>query len=286
MLFASSSPAVDLQLVSEERPINSHRQDDFLDLSAERCGLQVHGVSRSGACDQIECGGKSSVVCESEDCCNCPCERHMKLCPCCRRNFCESSDKTLWTCFFEHVQEEKCKEEILRVRFSGLAHAFESGQHGELAAFVNRDSDGLGHPLPKDVCINLGLAVAYSNNTIPDYNEDVLIARKLNNRSLRTRQPRLRRAAKRLGDSVTAPSFAATRLAPHRNSTIHLVTGALVVRHWTGGRHYREQIEILGIMGLSKSEDFVRDRIDYLRGSNPMMFKKIESWATAMKKWR
>lgn len=244
------------------------------------------GESRYGGCDQIECGCKSSVICASQDCSNCPCETHAKRCPACQRQFCESSDKALWTCFYLHVQEGKCQQEILRVPFSRLIDALDSGRHPELENFINRDSDGLEHPLPKETCLNLGLAVAYLNNVIPDYNEDVLIARELGNRERRRLRQRVRRAAKRSGALVPARSCPSTRLAHHRNSTIHVTTAALVVRQWTGSWHYREQMEILNIMGLYKSPDFVRDRVDYLRGTDPTMFGKLESWATAMKKQR
>ena len=257
--------------------MDPHPQDDLLDLSQETCSLEV---ARDGVCGQIECGERSSVVCASEDCCNCPCERHLKVCPTCGKYFCESSDRRLWTCFFLHVQEGKCAGEILRAPLGKLAKAFASEQHRELYDFVCCDSDGLGHPLPKEACLNLGLAVAYSNDVLPEYNEDVLIARDVNNRLRRARLQKRRRSAKRLGIVATRPPTPeATRLAPHRSSTIHIVTGALVVLHWTGSWHYRQQLEMLNIMGLSKSQDFVRDKVDYLRGSNQEVFEKIESWA-------
>ena len=174
----------------------------------------------------------------------------------------------------------KCAGEILRAPFGKLAKAIASGQHRELCDFVYRDSDGLGHPLPKEACLNLGLAVAYSNDLLPEYNKDILIARDISNRARRARLQKRRRSAKKLGMLVTCPPTPEpTRLAGHRSSTVHLVTGALVVLHWTGSWHYRHQSEMLNIMGLSKSQDFVRDRVDYLRGSNPDAFEKIESWA-------
>jgi hypothetical protein len=187
-------------------------------------------------------------------------------------------------CFFEHMQEGRCQEELLRVPLSNLAHALDSRQHRELNNFINFNSDGLGHPLPTDVCINFGLAVAYSNNLIPEYNQDVLIGQGLSKLEQRKKRQRFRRAAKRFGVSLSAPPCHSARLAPHRNSTIHLATGALVVRHWTGRWHYREQMEILQIMGLYRSDDFIRDRVDYLRKTNPILFEKIESWGRAIRK--
>jgi hypothetical protein len=179
-----------------------------------------------------------------------------------------------------HVQEAKCQEKILRTPFSRLAQAFESGKHPELANFVTVDSDGLGHPLPKEVCVNLGLAVAYSNSVIPEYNKDVVTARATSSHERRRQLQKRRRAAKRFGLSASIPTTSTPpRLASHKNSTIHVVTGALVVRHWTGSWHYREQMEILNIMGLHKTHDFIRDRVDYLRTSNPAMIEKIEGWA-------
>jgi len=260
-------------------------QDEWPNVGLETCSIETGRESRYGACDQTQCGDRSAVVCASENCSNCPCRRHMKLCPTCGKHFCESSDKYLETCFFEHVREGRCEEEILRAPLSKLTNAFATAQYRELRDFVYCDSDGLGNPLPKEACLNLGLAVAYSRNVIPEYNEDVLIARDLSNRARRTRQQKLRRAAKRHGTPATvrrAPGPA--RLAPYRNSTIHLVTGALVVRQWTSRWHYRQQIEMLNIMGLSKGQDFIRDRVDYLRWSNPILFEKIESWASALKR--
>jgi hypothetical protein len=284
MFFAYSSPRVNLQSQSKERSINSPHQADSPDLRFDRCAFQVLGESHYGACDQIECGVKSSVVCASEECVNCPCERHTQRCPSCQKYFCESSNRPFETCFSEHVRVGNCQEEILRVPLSKLAHALESRQHRELNNFINCNSDGLGHPLPRDVCINFGLAIAYSNGVIPEYNRDILIAQDLNKLEKRRQRQKLRRAAKKFGLSVPALPCQSTRLARHRNSTVHVATGALVVRQWTGRWHYPEQMEILQIMGLYRSDDFIRDRVDYLRKTNPIMFEKIKSWTTAMKK--
>jgi hypothetical protein len=227
----------------------------------------------------------SVEVCASEDCCNCPCIRHAKRCPGCGKWFCESSDRTLWTCFSEHVQDGKCEGQILMTPLRRLNGAFNSGRHPELEHFVCRDSDGLGHPLPNEACVNMSLAVVYSMNVIPEYNGDIVIAHQTATRARRTRAQRARRAAQRLGVRLArSRSFESARLAPHRNSTIRLVTGALVVRHWTGSWHYRQQIEMLDIMGLSKSQDFIRDRVDYLRACNRELFGKIDSWASGIRK--
>ena len=263
--------------------MDTHPQHDVLDLRSETCSLQVVGASRYEACDQVECGCSSVVVCASEDCCNCPCSRHAKLCPTCGEYFCESSDKRLWTCFFEHVREGACRGEILSEPFSKLAKAFTSERHAELRNFICCDSDGLGRPLPEEVCLNLGLAVVYSSDVLPEYNEDVLISRDLERRRRRARLQRRRRAAMKHGISAAKPLKPVTvRLAPHKSSTIHLVAGALVVQHWTGSWHYRQLMEILDIMGLSKGQDFVRDRLDFLRGSNQILFEDLEAWAIAV----
>ncbi len=274
---------------SKEWAIGLHPQDDPLDLSHETCSLEVQGESRRSiydwSCDQVVCGGESAVICASPDCSNCPCKRHAKCCPTCGEHFCESSDKALSTCFFEHVYEGACKAKILGEPFNKLAKAFTSGHHGELYDFVYRDSDGLGNPLPDEVCLNLGLAVAYSNGVIPELNRDVVIARDIRRRERRVKLQKRRRSARRLGILATTPSLPdSIRLAPYRSSTVHLVAGALVVRRWTGNWHYRQQIEILDIMGLSKGQDFIRDRVDFLQGKNRALFESIESWATAIKR--
>lgn len=208
----------------------------------------------------------------------------MKLCPTCGKVFCESSYRWApYTCFSEHVREGECKGEILRAPFSKLAKALASDQHSELYDFVYCDSDGLGNPLPEEVCLNLGLAVAYSSGVIPEHNKDVLIAREMGRRERRKALQKRRRSASRLGISATPPPIRGSiRLAPHKCSTIHLVAGALVVRHWTGSWHYRQQIGILDVMGLSKGQDFVRDQLGFLRDSNQALFEDMDSWATAI----
>ena len=168
--------------------------------------------------------------------------------------------------------------------FGKRDEAFKSGNWSELHYFVNCDSDGLGHPLPKEVCLIFGLAVAYCNNVIPNYNGDVVIRSKLRRGERRKYSQQLRRASKKHRATVAISAGESARLAPFRNSTIHFATAALVVRHWTGNWHYREQSEILQIMGLSKSQDFIRDRIDYLRGHNLKTFDKIDLWASRIKK--
>ena len=95
---------------------------------------------------------------------------------------------------------------------------------------------------------------------------------------------RINRAAKRNNVSLALPKVEGKHLSPHRNSTTYLATGALITRHWTGNWHYREQVEILRIMGLNKNADFIRDRIDYLRDHNRAMFDMIQSRAAAMKR--
>jgi hypothetical protein len=182
-----------------------------------------------------------------------------------------------------HVREGKCQDEILRVPLGRLTQAFVSGNHPELEKFVNRDSDGLGHPLPEETYINHALAVAYSSDVIPQYNGDVLINQDMRIRDRRAQRQRVRRAGKRLGAPISAYRCASTRLAPYRNSTIHLVTGAVAIREWTGSWHYREQMELLNIMGLYKGEDFLRDRVRYLHRSNPTVFNEIELWVASMK---
>jgi hypothetical protein len=177
----------------------------------------------------------------------------------------------------------RCQEEILRVPLEKLAKALTSGKHSRLDRFLNRDSDGLGHPLPQDVCRHFGFAVVYTEDVIPDYNADVLARQKEARRARRTDRQRVRRAASRLGTSTGDVRLEKAHLAPHRNSTIHLATGALVTLHWTGGWHYREQAELLEIMGLAKSQDFVRDRVEYLRTRNRAMCEMLESRAIAIK---
>jgi hypothetical protein len=247
-------------------------------------GGETH-YGRYAACDAVECGGSSIDVCASEDCCNFPCLRHAKRCPGCGKCFCESSDKTLWTCFSDHIQEGKCEGDILLMPLGRLTDALNSGKHCELEHFVCRDSDGLGHPLPREAYTNMGLGVLYSKNVIPEYNGDIVLAHRAAARARRARAQRLRRSRQRLGiPSAASTSSESSRLAPYKNSTVHLVSGALVVLHWTGNWHYKEQTEMLGIMGLSKSQDFVRDRVDYLQASNPALFQAIDSWASRIRK--
>lgn len=275
MIFVLCSPRLDLYLGGGYWcPIS--RKAVSLTSAGRRCCIEV---ARYGVVDRIECGGRSTAICASEDCCNFPCERHAKYCPTCGECYCESSDTALRTCFFAHVLEGACKAGILRAPLSRLDEALTSGRHSELYDFLRHDSDGLGNPLPREVCVNLGLAVVYSTDLLPDYNKDVLMEQDESTRARRARRQRLRRSARRLGVAAPVPrSSGPVRLAPRRNSTIHLVAGALLVRHSTGRWHYRQQSEMLGIMGLCKGQDFVRNRVAYLHSSNQSLFGNIQSW--------
>ena len=260
-------------------------QLDPPDLSEETCGVQA-GAETHGRygpnCDQIECGARSSFVCESENCSNCPCDAHTGRCPDCLKPYCTSRDKKLHLCLTEHLQEGKCPGQIVRLPLKKLAVALDSGDYPELRRFIRHDSDGLGNPLLNDVCDNLGLVVVYRNYSIPDYDKSTLLDSRRRRHISRNESQRRRRAAEKHG--ARAPAGASPEsfhLAPYRRSSIHLAAGALAVRDWTGNWHYREQMEILKIMGLSKGEDFIRDRLDYLSKRNPQMFQVIASSARA-----
>jgi hypothetical protein len=175
---------------------------------------------------------------------------------------------------------------MLSLPLKKLAAALDSEEYSELCKFVCHDSDGLGNPLPKEVCDNLGLAVIYLNHSIPDQDKAALLFSQRRRRISRNQKQRLRRAIERHGTaarSCHAPD--PFRLEPHKRSTIHLVTGALAVRHWTGQWHYRQQIEMLKVMGLFRGDDFIRDRVDYLRTSNPKVFERIALSAAGLRKW-
>lgn len=252
-----------------------------------RCTLQVAGESGPGACDQIECGSRSAFICDSEDCGNYPCESHVKQCPHCRKYLCESSDKALQTCFFEHVQSGQCREDVVRVPLITLIEALQSGAHAALNEFVNQNSDGLGTPLPREVGVSLALAALCANGVLPEYNQDVLSYYEKRTRQQRTERQRIRRAADRLGLQVPViPRRSYTRSARYRNSTFYAVSGALVVRHWTGSPHLREQMLMFKIMGLHKGEDYIRNRIDSLRSADPWIFSRIESYAAGLRRKR
>jgi hypothetical protein len=230
--------------------------------------------------DQAVCGRGSSGICASEDCSNHPCQRHTKRCPICLREFCGTADWTWDTCFSRHEEEGRCSNDLLRTALGKLTRAFETGEHRELERFVRYDSDGLRNPLPPEVCTNLALGAAYSLNPALEYSSELLQEQAEKRVARRTEQQRLRRARRRHGvlPSENWPPRLA-RLESHKSSTIHLATGALVLRDWTGNWHYRQQGEIIRVMGLHKGEDFVRDRLDYLRDNNPEMFARIENWA-------
>jgi len=259
----------------------------LLDLTSEVCGFELEGESLSpeghGAGDALECVERSFVKCSSDECSLWPCHRHVKYCPNCGQPFCDSSRRSsLWTCFYVHVRDG-CQTEILRVPIDRLAHELHSGKHPDLGRFVNRDSDGLGHPLPVDVCRSFGFAVACAADLIPEYNQDVLVEQQEARLRRKAERQRIRRAAIRNNVSVDLPRVGGRHLSPHRNSTTYLATGALITRHWTGNWHYREQAEILELMGLAKGPDFIRDRVAYLRDHNRAMFDMIQSRAAAMR---
>jgi hypothetical protein len=64
---------------------------------------------------------------------------------------------------------------MLSLPLEKLAAALDSEEYSELCKFVCHDSDGLGNPLPKEVCDNLGLAVIYLNHSIPDQDKTALL---------------------------------------------------------------------------------------------------------------
>jgi hypothetical protein len=256
-------------------------EDETCELLVKAEGSNIYGPT----CDQIVCGGRSVVKCASNDCINCPCPRHLTICEKCGQYFCYSPYSPVWTCFSEHRLVDNCDDNALEIPLGKLTRAFGSRENHDLHNFVRHDSDGLGHPLPEDVCVNLGVAVAHLKSVVPEYGEDVVIARDMRSRQRRTRTQNVRRAARRLGILVSPPSgVRVPQLAPHRQSTIRLVTGALVVRNWTGTWHYRELTEMLAIMGIFKNIDFIRDRVEYLRRSNPSTFTRIQSFASAIRK--
>ncbi len=192
----------------------------------------------------------------------------------------------LWTCMRKHTEEGQCPAQRVERPLQQLAYAFASQRYGELEHFVLRDSDGLGNPLPHRVCAHLGLVVLHSKGELPEYDKAFLLQRQVSLRKHRTQTQKIRRAAARLGQNLELSAYAdPVHLAPHRNSTIQLVAAALSVREWTGGWHYREQIEMLRIMGLSKSPDFVRDRLEYLKAKNPPLYVEIASRAADVRKW-
>jgi hypothetical protein len=193
----------------------------------------------------------------------------------------------LSTCFSEHINEGRCEGSLFRIPLQKLTDAFKSGEHREIERFVCHDADGLGNPLPREACINLSLGVAYTKDIIPEYSRDLVIASDIVKRERRRQAQKRRRAAKKLGVAIGRDAPAdSTRLAPYRASTIHFVSGALIVQHWTGGWHYREQMEILRIMGLSKGQDFIRDKVSYLQDKNQSLFDAIEGLARRVRSRR
>ena len=255
--------------------------DRRLKFDLEACEYLVRGESSYGAGDVAECTRSSIVSCASDDCSFDLCERHAKRCPSCGEFFCDSS-RSLSTCFTRHFEEGTCHEPILREPLGKLAQALRSPANRELERFVNRDSDGLENPLPVDVCRHFGLAVVCYKELLPEYNGDVLSAQKEGRAERRATLQRRRRAARKFGLSIAPTRLPKTHISPYRNSRRHLVTGAIITHLWTGRWHYRQQAQILEIMGLRMSEDFIRDGVSYIQASNPSIFQQIESFARAI----
>jgi hypothetical protein len=270
-------------IVRNEKLTELHHRDGVSNLlEGEICAVVRQGERVYGAGDEFLCGEESKFECASEDCSCCPCALHAQRCPTCNRPFCKSYDSSIWTCFDEHLTNGQCQTPILRIRLDRLAGAFTSGRHSELEEFVNHNADGLGNPLLPEVPDSLALAIACVEGRIPDYSPDVLIPRDEARRKLKARAQRRRRARLRQNVSIDTPHAAGKYVSACRNSTIYLVTAALITKHWTGRWHYREQSEILGIMGLSQNLDFIRDRLDYFRDHSPSSYDWIESLANAL----
>jgi hypothetical protein len=270
-------------IVRDEKLIEMHHHDGASNrVEGEFCTVVKHSESFYGAGDEFQCGEESKFECASEDCSCCPCALHAQRCPTCFRPFCKSYDNSIWTCFDEHLTNGQCQTQILRLRLDRLANALASDRHSELEEFVNRNADGLGNPLLPEVPDSLALAIACVEGRIPDYSPDVLIPRDEARRKLRAQAQRQRRARIRQNVSIAIPQAAGTHVSARRNSTVYLATAALMTKHWTGRWHYREQNEILSIMGLSQNCDFIRDRVDYFRDHSPGSYHRVESQASAL----
>jgi hypothetical protein len=240
------------------------------------CTVVSHRERAYGAGDEFPCGYESKFECASEDCSCCPCVLHAQQCPNCGQLFCKSYD-SIWTCFDEHVKNGRCETQILRLK--RLARELTSGRHSELEEFVNHNADGLGNPLLPEVPDSLALAIACLDGRIPDYSPYIRIPRDAARRKLRAEAQRRRRAEARHKISIPTRRAAGTYVSACRNSTIYLATAALMTKQWTGRWHYREQNEILSIMGLSQNSDFIRNRVDYFRRRSPGSYDRIESQA-------
>jgi hypothetical protein len=275
---------VDLSpLVRNEKLIGLHHDDGVSNpLEGETCTVVKHGELLYGAGDEFQCGKESKFECASEDCVCCPCALHAQRCPTCDQLFCKSYDSSIWTCFDEHLTNGRCQTQILRLSLNKLANALSSDRHSDLEEFVNHNSDGMGSPLLPEVPDSLALAIACVEGRIPDYSPDVLIPRDEARRKLRAKAQRQRRARTRRNISIAASPVAGTYISACRNSTIYLATAALMTKCWTGRWHYREQNEILSIMGLSQNDDFIRDRVDYFREHSLGSYHRIESQASAL----
>jgi hypothetical protein len=272
-------------IVRNEKPIELRHRDGVSDpLEGEVCAVVSHRERVYGAGDEFQCGDESKFECASEDCSCCPCAVHTQRCPTCDQPFCKSSDSSIWTCFDEHLTSGRCQSQILQLPLDSLRNALTSGRHSELEEFVNHNADGLGNPLLPEVPDSLALAIACVEGRIPDYSPDVLIPRDKARRELKAQAQRRRRARLKQNISVAAPHAAGTYVSAYRNSTIYLATAALMTKHWTGRWHYREQSEILSIMGLSQNCDFIRNRVDYFRHHCPSSYDRIESQAAALAK--
>jgi hypothetical protein len=270
--------------VRNEKFMELHHHDGASSpLVGEICTVVRQRESVYGAGDEFQCGEESRFECASEDCSCCPCALHAQQCPTCGQLFCKSYD-SIWTCFDEHLKNGRCKTQILRL--NTLASALTSGRHSELEEFVNHNADGLGNPLLPEVPDSLALAIACVDGRIPDYSPDIRIPRDEARRRLRAQAQRRRRAEARHKISIPTPRAAGTYVSACRNSTICLATAALMTKEWTGRWHYREQNEILNIMGLFQNPDFIRNRVDYFRRRSPGAYGRIESQAILLAQTR
>jgi hypothetical protein len=228
-----------------------------------------------GSGDAQICGAQAHYDCESEDCVKSICERHYEICPACRLVFCNSPDDRLHDCFYLHQTSGGCEHSLITPILAQLDKELALPTYRALSTFIRKDADGFGNPLPEEVSTTFAMAALCLDGRIEDIPTAARLEQKDSQRRTRAARQREARTCQKLGLRVVATRNPYHRVDFYKRSTSLIASGALITRAFTGAAHYGEQVELLGLVGVHKQEDFVRDRMSALQRARPDTYRAL-----------